>query len=116
MIAAATTTTTIPILFVFYYNDNFIRYSDSTIYFSLFFHHLLLEAPSDILNLDRNYLIIMSSINSENGNEPLSVASRKQAAAEMRRARKEAREYPRNRLFSDSSDEVGVKYRIVSLC
>lgn len=33
------------------------------------------------------------------------VASRKLAAAELRKARKAARD-PRNRLFSDSSDEV----------
>lgn len=50
-----------------------------------------------------------SSTKTENGRKELSlVASRKLAAAELRKARKEARDYPRNRLFSDSSDEVGV--------
>lgn len=38
--------------------------------------------------------------------DSLEVASRKLAAAELRRARKAARENPRIRLFSDSSDEV----------
>lgn len=48
------------------------------------------------------------SLNAENGKE--AVASRKLAAAELRKARKAARD-PRNRLLSDSSAEVRYRHR-----
>lgn len=53
-------------------------------------------------------LIVDHNVGSVESEE--SIKSRKQAAAELRKARKNLRD-PRSRLFSDSSDEVSTHFK-----